>query len=124
METLYVLERNDRTILSYTLSYNTYIWEYYMFFADINEDETATLFRVEKIYNKDSFRIYKHKNYWLGNLILNKVKNNECQKYEVRNANIRNSIIRKIAHELYNIRNNEYEKAIKILMKYNPEILL
>lgn len=120
METLYVLERNDRK----NLSYNGYIWEYYMFFADINEDETATLFRVEKVYNKDFFRIYKHKNYWLGKSILNKVKYNECQRYEVKNANIRNSIIRKIVYEFFNIHNDEYEKAIKILMKHNPELLL
>ena len=120
METLYVIKRANRTILSYT----RYIWEYYMFFADINENGTATLFRVEQMYNKDIFRIYKHKNYWLGNSVLNKVKNNECQRYEVRNANVRNSIIRKIAHEFYNMRNDEYEKSLKVLMKYNPEILL
>ena len=119
METLYVLKRNDRK-----LSYNRYIWEYYMFFADINEDETATLFRVEQMYNRDIFRIYKCKNYWLGKSIINKVKDNECQRYEVKNANIRNSIIRKIVYEFYNMRNDEYEKSLKVLMKYNPEILL
>ena len=71
METLYIIEHvGGMRVLSHT----KYIWEYYMFLGDIKDNTTATLFRVEKDYNKDSFRIYKRKNYWVGSSVVNKVK--------------------------------------------------
>lgn len=122
METLYILEYSS--IIPRGTIFPS---EYFTFLCDLKEIEGENYLKCKKFYvdkrlGYDTLKIIP------SNGIVFKSELDRCKNittFECRNANIRNSIIRKKVWEKYKaFENKEYIKAIEKLKTDYPELII